>query len=84
MFINVNKKYDFDNLSDSDFIDLIEEKIKKEKEKIIKNWVEDKITIEKGRWGKIFIIKGKKKVQIPKAVDPKSIDLEQAKKFLKK
>ena len=84
MFINVNKTYDFDNLSDSDFTDLIEEKIKKEKEKIIKNWSEDKITLEKGRWGKIFVIKGKKKIQIPKTVDPQSIDLEQAKKLLKK
>ena len=84
MFINVNKTYDFDNLSDSDFTDLIEEKLKKEKEKIIKNWSEDKITLEKGRWGKIFVIKGKKKIQIPKTVDPQSIDLEQAKKLLKK
>ena len=48
MFININKTYDFDNLSDSDFTDLIEEKLKKEKEKIIKNWSDDKITIEKG------------------------------------
>ena len=84
MFINVNKTYDFDNLSDSDFADLIEEKLKKEKEKIIKNWSDDKITLEKGRWGKIFVIKGKKKIQIPKTVDPQSIDLEQAKKLLKK
>ena len=84
MFINVNKTYDFDNLSDSDYTDLIEEKLKKEKEKIIKNWSEDKITLEKGRWGKIFVIKGKKKIQIPKTVDPQSIDLEQAKKLLKK
>ena len=84
MFINVNKAYDFDNLSYSDFTDLIEEKLKKEKEKIIKNWSDDKITLEKGRWGKIFVIKGKKKIQIPKTVDPQSIDLEQAKKLLKK
>ena len=84
MFINVNNTYDFDNLSDSDFTDLIEEKLKKEKEKIIKNWSDDKITLEKGRWGKIFVIKGKKKIQIPKTVDPQTIDLEQAKKLLKK
>ena len=84
MFINVNNTYDFDNLSDSDFTDLIEEKLKKEKEKIIKNWSDDKITLEKGRWGKIFVIKGKKKIQVPKTVDPQSIDLEQAKKLLKK
>ena len=33
MKIELNKTYDFDNLSDSDFTDLIEEKLKKEKEK---------------------------------------------------
>ena len=84
IFINVNKKYDFDNLTESDCIELIEEKIKKEKEKIIKNWPNEKITIEKGRWGKVFVIKGKKKIQIPKTIDPNSIDLEKAKEFLKK
>ena len=81
IFINVNKKYDFDNLTESDCIELIEEKIKKEKEKIIKNWPNEKITIEKGRWGKVFVIKGKKKIQIPKTIDPNSIDLEKAKDF---
>ena len=64
MFINVNKKYDFDNLTESDYIELIEDKIKKEKEKVIKNWPDLNISVEKGRWGKIFAIKGRKKVQI--------------------
>jgi DNA topoisomerase I len=31
MFINVNKKYDWDNLSDTDIVELIEDKIQKEK-----------------------------------------------------
>ena len=60
-FINVNNKYDFDNLTEQDCIELIEEKIKKDKEKILVNWESDQITIEKGRWGKIYVIKGKKK-----------------------
>lgn len=34
--------------------------------------------------GKVFVIKGKKKIQIPKTIDPDSIDLEKAKDFLKK
>ena len=29
MFINVNKKYDWDNLSDEDIVELIEVKFKK-------------------------------------------------------
>ena len=56
-FINVNKNYDFDNLTEEDCIELIEQKIQKDKEKIIMNWSSDGITIEKGRWNKIYIIK---------------------------
>ena len=82
-FINVNKKYDFDNLTESDCIELIEEKIKKDKEKILMNWSSDGISIEKGRWGKIYVIKGKKKIPLAKNVDPLKISLDQAKDFLK-
>ena len=48
VFINVNKNYNFDNLSESDCIELIEEKIKKDKEKIITSFDEKNITVEKG------------------------------------
>ena len=82
-FINVNKNYDFDNLTEEDCIKLIDEKIKKDKEKIIMNWSSDGITIEKGRWNKIYIIKGKKKVPLAKNVDPLKITLDQAKDYLK-
>ena len=82
-FINVNKNYDFDNLTEEDCVELIEQKIKKDKEKIIMNWSSDGITIEKGRWNKIYIIKGKKKVPLAKDVDPLKISLNQAKDYLK-
>jgi len=82
-FINVNKNYDFDNLTEEDCTKLIEEKIQKDKEKIIMNWSSDGITIEKGRWNKIYIIKGKKKVPLAKNVDPLKISLDQAKDYLK-
>lgn len=83
-FINVNKNYDFDNLSKSDCIELIEEKIKKDKEKIITSFDEKNITVEKGRWGRFYVIKGRKKVQLPKETDPKTIDLKKAEQLLKK
>ena len=83
-FINVNKNYDFDNLSESDCIELIEEKIKKDKEKIITSFDEKNITVEKGRWGRFYVIKGRKKVQLPKETDPKTIDLKKAEQLLKK
>ena len=83
-FINVNKNYNFDNLSESDCIELIEEKIKKDKEKIITSFDEKNITVEKGRWGRFYVIKGRKKVQLPKETDPKTIDLKKAEQLLKK
>ncbi len=82
MFINVNKKYDFDNLSESDIEELIEAKKKKEAEKLIQEWEEDGIRIEKARWGRHHIIKGRTKVELTKDVDPTKITLEQAKELL--
>ncbi|MGB5236694.1 MAG: type I DNA topoisomerase [Flavobacteriaceae bacterium] len=78
MFINVNKKYDFDHLSDSDIGELIEAKLKKEAEKLVKEWPEESIRIEKARWGRHNIIKGKTKVELGKDVDIESLTLEQA------
>ena len=82
MFINVNKKYDFDNLSDEDIVTLIEEKIQKEKDKVIHNWEEEGIRVEKARWGRSNIIQGKIKVELSKDIDPTKITLEEAKKRL--
>jgi DNA topoisomerase-1 len=62
MFINVNKKYDFDNLSDEDIVQLIEEKKQKEIDKVIHNWEEEGIRVEKARWGRSNILKGKIKI----------------------
>lgn len=79
MFINVNKKYDWDNLSDSDIVELIEDKIQKEKDKLIHHWEDEGIRVEKARWGRHNVIKGKVKVELPKTVDVKDMTLEEAK-----
>ena len=63
MFINVSKKYDFDNLSLSDMEQLIKDKIQKEKEKLIHHWEEEGIRVEKARWGRFNVIKGKTKMK---------------------
>ncbi|WCO02273.1 type I DNA topoisomerase [Psychroserpens ponticola] len=84
MFINVNKKYDWDNLSDTDIVTLIEEKIQKEIDKVIHNWEEEGIRVEKARWGRHNIIKGKIKVELPKTVDVSEMTLEQAKAEIEK
>lgn len=84
MFINVNKKYDFDNLSEKDVETLIEEKKQKEIDKLIQEWPEEKIRIEKARWGRFNIIKGKTKVELPKGTEADKISLEEAKDLLDK
>ena len=83
IFINVNKKYDWDNLSTDDIEELIEEKKQKEKDKVIHNWEEEGIKVEKGRWGKFYLIKSKKKILLDKNLNVASIDLDQAKEIYK-
>jgi len=82
LFINVNKKYDFDNLSEQDIVTLIDEKIQKEKDKIIHDWEEAGIRVEKARWGRHHIIRGKQKVEIGKEVDAVKLTLADAEKYL--
>ncbi|MBU3821238.1 type I DNA topoisomerase [Flavobacteriaceae bacterium XHP0103] len=84
MFINVNKKYDWDNLSDSDIEELIEDKIQKEKDKVVHNWKEEGIKVEKARWGRHNIVKGRTKIELPKTVDASKLTLEEVKDLIEK
>ena len=77
MFINVNKKYDFDNLSDADLVQLIEDKKQKEIDKLIHNWEDAGIRVEKARWGRFNIIKGKLKIELPKTTKADKLTLEE-------
>ncbi|MCL4153628.1 UNVERIFIED_CONTAM: hypothetical protein GTU68_007905 [Idotea baltica] len=82
MFINVNKKYDWDELSDEDIVELIETKIQKEIDKVIHNWEEEGIRVEKARWGRHNVLKGKIKVELPKTVDVTEMTLDEAKAII--
>ena len=84
VFINVNKKYDFDNLSQDDIEELIETKKQKEIDKVVHNWEKEGIRVEKARWGRHNIIKGKIKIEIPKSVDAPSLSLEDVQDILSK
>lgn len=84
MFINVNKKYDFDNLSDQDIVTLIEEKKQKEIDKVLHNWEEEGIRVEKARWGRSNIIKGKLKIELPKTVDATKLTLKKVQALIEK
>ncbi|WP_163517918.1 type I DNA topoisomerase [Gelidibacter japonicus] len=82
MFINVNKKYDWDNLSDEDIVELIEDKIQKEIDKVVHNWEDEGIRVEKARWGRHNIIKGKTKIELAKTVDVSKLTLEKVKEMI--
>ena len=82
MFISVSKKYDFEHLSQSDIIFLIEEKLKKESEKVVKEWPEEGIHIEKARWGRYHLIKGKTKVELSKDTNIEAFTLAEAQSLL--
>ncbi|MDR5591624.1 type I DNA topoisomerase [Christiangramia sp. SM2212] len=84
MFINVNKKYDFDNLSGDDIEQLIEDKLKKEREKLIQHWEDEGIRVEKARWGRFNVIKGKTKVELPKTTKADELTLEEVKEIIEK
>ncbi|TRW25214.1 type I DNA topoisomerase [Flavobacterium zepuense] len=79
IFINVSKKYNFDNLSQSDLAELIEDKLQKEVDKVIHNWEDEGIKVEKARWGRSVILKGKMKIELNKDVDATKLTLDQVK-----
>lgn len=89
LFINVPKRYNFDALSNADINELIEAKIKKEANRYIQNWPEEKIAIENGRWGP-FIKFNKKMLKLGRKSDDTkysaeelaSISLDEVKKMI--
>ncbi|MNS17268.1 DNA topoisomerase I [compost metagenome] len=84
MFINVSKKYNFDNLSQSDITELIEDKLQKEIDKVIHNWEEEGIRVEKARWGRSVITKGKIKIELSKDVDATKLTLADVQEMIEK
>ena len=84
IFINVSKKYNFDNLSQSDIKELIEDKLQKNIDKVIHDWKEEGILVEKARWGRSVITKGKIKIELSKDTDAAALTLDQVKEMIAK
>jgi DNA topoisomerase-1 len=84
IFINVSKKYNFDNLSQSDIQELIEDKLQKNIDKVLHNWEEEGILVEKARWGRSVITKGKIKIELSKDVDATKLTLAQVQEMIAK
>ena len=84
LFINVNKKYDYNNLSQQDIENLIDEKLVKEVEKVLHNWKDEGILVEKARWRRSVITKGKIKIELSKDVDATKLTLAEVQEMIAK
>lgn len=80
MFINVPRRYDFANLSQADMDELIDAKVKKEANRFIQRWPEDKISLENARWGPILKY-GKKIIRLPRKADETKYTADEAALF---
>lgn len=76
LYVNVPKKYDFDNLTQGDIEELISAKLEKEANRYIQQWEKEKISIENGRWGP-FIKFGRGMFKIPKKEDGSKFEAEE-------
>ncbi|WP_293873896.1 type I DNA topoisomerase [Flavobacterium sp.] len=84
MFINVSTKYNFNNLSQQDIESIIEDKLQKNIDKVIHNWESEGILVQKARWGRSEITKGKIKIELNKDVDASKLTLEEVKEMIAK
>ena len=89
IYINIPRAYNFDALTQHDINELVEKKLEKESNRFIKQWPEEKIAIENGRWGP-FIRFNKKMLKLGKAADGNKhtaesladVDLDSVKKMI--
>mgnify|MGYP002082543545 FL=1 len=89
MFINVPRRYDFENLTQAEMNELIEAKRDKEANRYIQRWEDEKISLENARWGPVIKF-GKKVISLPKKADgtrstadeAATLTLEQVKKLI--
>lgn len=75
-FFSIGKKYDPASMDETTAIVIIEEKLKRDAEKIIHSWPEHNITVEMGRWGP-FVRYGKENIRIPQK-DKQKVDRDAA------
>jgi DNA topoisomerase-1 len=84
IFINVSTKYNFDNLSQQDIETIIEDKLQKNIDKVIHNWEAEGILVQKARWGRSEITKGKIKIELSKDVDATKLTLAEVQEMIAK
>ena len=79
LYVNVPKKYDFDNITIDEAHQLIAAKIEKEANRYIHQWTDLDLALENGRWGPFIRFK-KKSISLPK-VNGNRVTQEEAKEM---
>lgn len=77
LYVNIPKKINPDDIDEDTAIEMVEAKKKKEAERYIHRWDEEKISVQNGRWGPFIKFK-KKNVKLPKTKDNKRMTKEEA------
>jgi DNA topoisomerase I len=63
---------------------LIEDKQQKEVDKVIHDWKAEGIKVEKARWGRSVITKGKIKIELNKDIDASKLTLAEVQEMIEK
>ena len=77
MFINVPRRYNFDKLTQAEMDELIDAKVKKEANRYIQRWPDEKISVENARWGPVLKF-GKKILKLNLKADGTKYTAEEA------
>ncbi len=77
LYVNIPKKIDPADIDQKTAIEMVEAKKKKEAERYIHRWDDEKISVQNGRWGPFIKFK-KKNVKLPKSKDKKRMTKEEA------
>ena len=81
-YIFEKKEFDFVKLSDEDIKELIEAKKMKEAERVVRVWDKEGIRIEKARWGRHNLVKGKTKIELNKSIAVADLSLAEVQEML--
>jgi DNA topoisomerase-1 len=84
MFINVSRQYDLATLTADQIAEIIETKLKKDVDKVVRVFEKEGIVVEKARWGRFTLIKGKMKVELSKDTQVETMKLEDFQAIIEK
>lgn len=77
LYVNIPVRYKLESITESEAVELLQQKLEKEANRYIQHWPNEKISIENGRWGP-YVKFGKNNIKIPK-VDGQKLDVEELK-----